>query len=153
MSDIVAVMDQGCIVQEAPPMEIYQSPRERFVANFIGLTNFLEGRVKKVGRPGEVETPSGSLKCILPEGAAPGEGVVIVIRPEDVKLAIGPFAQEENVLEGKVEAVIFMGDTLECQVTVGAKRMRIKLHPSSLVERGQTIRLELPAERCRALKN
>lgn len=152
MSDTVAVMDQGRIVQEAPPMEIYQSPRERFVANFIGLTNFLEGRVKKVGRPGEVETPSGSLKCILPEGAAPGEGVVIVIRPEDVKLAIGPFAQEENVLEGKVEAVIFMGDTLECQVMVGTKMMRIKLHPSSLVARGETIRLELPAERCRALK-
>jgi len=153
MSDIVAVMDQGRIVQEAPPMEIYQSPRERFVANFIGLTNFLEGRVKKTGQPGEVETSSGALKCILPEGAAVGETVVIVIRPEDIELVSEPSRQDENILEGKVDAVIFMGDTLECQVAVGTKMMRIKLHPSSPVARGETVRLELPAERCRALKS
>ena len=45
MSDVVAVINQGQIAQEAPPNEIYQSPRERFVANFIGLANFLEGDV------------------------------------------------------------------------------------------------------------
>ncbi|MGH7774092.1 MAG: ABC transporter ATP-binding protein [Candidatus Binatia bacterium] len=152
MSDMVAVMDQGRIVQEAPPVEIYQFPRERFVANFIGLTNFLEGRVKKLGQPGEVEISSGSLKCMLPDGVTVGETVVIVIRPEDVNLFTGPLNQNENILQGKVEAVIFMGDTLECQVAVGAKTMRIKLHPSATVARGETIRFELPAKRCRALK-
>src|SRR5215467_12730162 len=44
MSDRVTVMDQGCIVQCGTPVEIYQAPQERFVANFIGLTNFVEGR-------------------------------------------------------------------------------------------------------------
>ena len=152
MSDMVAVMDQGRIVQEAPPVEIYQFPGERFVANFIGLTNFLEGQVKKVGQPGEVETSSGSLKCMLPDGVTVGEAVVIVIRPEDVNLFTGPFNQNENILQGKVDAVTFMGDTLECQVAVGPKTMRIKLHPSATVARGETIRLELPPRRCRALK-
>jgi len=164
MSDVVAVMDQGRIVQEAPPVEIYQSPRERFVANFIGLTNFLEGQVKRVptgnGQLGEVETPSGLLQCILPEGVAAGETVVIVVRPEDVNLLAGPACASadsrsdpgKNVLQGRVEAVIFMGDTLECQVGVGGKRMRVKLHPSSTVAAGEEIRLELPARRCRALR-
>ena len=153
MSDTVAVMNHGRVEQEAPPMEIYRSPRERFVANFIGLTNFLEGRVTRLGQPGEVETASGALKCLLPEGAAAGDAVLIVIRPEDITLAAAGAGQSGNVLEGKVEAVIFMGDALECQVAVGSKRMRMKLHPSALVEPGQAVRLEIAPERCRALKN
>jgi len=152
MSDVVGVMDQGSIIQEAPPREIYQSPRERFVANFIGLSNFLEGRVKKAGQIGEVETSSGSLKCVLPDSVVPGESVVIAIRPEDVTLYAGPSAQRENTLEGQVEAVIFLGDALECQVAVGSQRIRLKLHPSSTVTRGETIRLELPQPCCRALR-
>src|SRR5258706_16109067 len=78
MSDVIAVMDGGRIVQQGTPLEIYSAPRDRFVASFIGLSNFLEGNVKTIGRPGEVETPSGVLKCVLPEGAAAGEPVVVV---------------------------------------------------------------------------
>lgn len=156
MSDVVAVMDQGCIVQEGAPVEIYQSPQERFVANFIGLTNFLEGKVRRLPsddrRLGEVETGSGLLKCVLPAGVTVGESVVIVVRPEDVNLLEGNSTQRENVLQGKVEAVIFMGEALECQVVAGAKTLRMKLHPSSGVARGQTVSLELPSQRCRALR-
>ena len=133
-------------------MEIYQAPQERFVAHFIGLANFLEGRVKKSGRPAEVETSCGTLKCILPGELGAGEPVVIVVRPEDVNLVTEPSPGDENVLEGKVEAVIFMGDALECQVAVGTKTLRLKLHPSSPVARGKTVQLELPPERCRALR-
>lgn len=152
MSDVVAVMDQGRIVQEASPTEIYQSPRERFVANFIGLTNFLEGRVKKLGQPGEVETSSGILRCMIPEGIAVGEAVAIVIRPEDIGLSQATSNEQENTLQGRVEAVIFMGDALECQVAVASQKIRLKLHPSCAVARGQTIGLKLPASCCRALK-
>src|SRR3954454_14400582 len=64
MSDVVAVMNEGRIVQEDSPIEIYRSPKERFVANFIGLTNFLAGRVTAAPNGsgfGTVETRSGSL--------------------------------------------------------------------------------------------
>jgi iron(III) transport system ATP-binding protein len=152
MSDVIAVMNGGLIIQQGTPLEIYNAPRDRFVANFIGLSNFLEGRVKNVGRLGEVETPSGMIKCILPDGIAAGETVVVVIRPEDVNLNGGAVAENENVLEGKIEAIVFMGDALECQVAVGTKLIRIKLHPSSPVTRGETVRLRLPADSCRALR-
>jgi iron(III) transport system ATP-binding protein len=152
MSDVVAVMDQGCIVQEGTPLKIYRAPQDRFVANFIGLSNFLDGRVKTAGQVGEVETASGMIRCVLPRGIAGGEAVVIVIRPEDVNLHAGPGPRGENVLEGKIEAIIFMGDTLECQVAVGSRTIRLKLHPSSPVARGDTVRLQLPAESCRALR-
>ena len=88
MSDVVAVINQGQIAQEASPNEIYQSPRERFVANFIGMANFLEGEVKQVPGNGdsfgEVKTSGGVLKCTLPDGVGVGESVVILVRPEDV---------------------------------------------------------------------
>ena len=152
MSDVIAVMDGGRIVQQGTPLEIYGAPQDRFVANFIGLSNFLEGRVTMTGRMGEVETPSGALKCVLPDGITAGEAVVVVIRPEDVNLNGGAAGQNENVLEGKVEAIVFMGDALECQVAVGTKLFRLKLHPSSTVARGNTVRLRMPAASCRAVR-
>jgi iron(III) transport system ATP-binding protein len=152
MSDVIAVMDSGRIVQRGTPLEIYGAPQDRFVANFIGLSNFLEGRVKQTGQPGDVETPSGTIKCVLPDGIAAGEAVVVVIRPEDVNLDAGVVGPNENVLEGKIEAIVYMGDALECQVAVGTKLIRLKLHPSSPVARGNTVRLRLPAGSCRAVR-
>jgi iron(III) transport system ATP-binding protein len=156
MSDTVAVMDQGRIVQQGTPVEIYQAPQKKFVANFIGLTNFLEGQVETAGGgalgTGEVATASGKLRCILPEGTATREKVVVVIRPEDIHIVTEPHPSDQNVLHGKVEAVIFMGDALECQLSVGNQILRTKLHPSSTIRPGETVLLQLPPESCRALR-
>ncbi|HKA34021.1 MAG TPA: ABC transporter ATP-binding protein [Candidatus Binatia bacterium] len=152
MSDVIAVMDGGRIVQRGTPLEIYSAPQNRFVASFIGLSNFLEGRVKSLGAPGEVETSSGVIKCLLPDGAAAGDEVIVVIRPEDVTLNDGAAGAGENMLEGKIEAIVFMGDALECQVAVGAKQIRLKLHPSAGVAKGSSVRLKLPAVSCRAVR-
>jgi len=156
MSDVVAVINQGQIAQEASPNEIYQSPRERFVANFIGMANFLEGEVKQVPGNGdsfgEVKTSGGVLKCTLPDGVGVGESVVILVRPEDVNLLSDTAPSTDNVLNAKVDSVIFMGDTLECRVITGDQSIRVKLHPSASLARGDVVRLELPPERCRAIK-
>ena len=154
MSDLIAVMDQGRIVQEGTPKEIYQTPRERFVASFIGLTNCVEGKVKKTdGKDiGEVETASGMLRCVLPQGAAVGDSVVVMVRPEDIHILDRNGARTQNFLEGQVEALVFLGEALECHVAVGNQRVRLRLHPTSAVQRGDTVRMELPAERCLALR-
>ena len=86
MSDRIAVMHRGRLQQFATPQEIYEAPRNRFVAEFIGVCNFLEGRV--AGRDGAavlVRTDGGDLVPVAaPEGRSPGEGtrVVAAIRPE-----------------------------------------------------------------------
>jgi iron(III) transport system ATP-binding protein len=136
-------------------MKIYQSSQDRFVANFIGLTNFIDGRVKpspcETASIREVETACGDLSCVLDEGMKPGDPVIVVVRPEDIRV-VTDARPRHNLFQGKVNAVIFMGDSLECQVLVGTQRLRTKLHPSSAVQQGQNISLELPAERCRALR-
>jgi iron(III) transport system ATP-binding protein len=156
MSDVVAVMDQGRVVQEGTPIEIYQAPKERFVANFIGLTNFVAGKVKVLPGDGQkfgvVETSTGALKCVLPDDVGLQDAVIVVVRPEDINLITQPRADQNNVLHCRVEAVVFMGEALECQAVAGAQKLRTKLHPSSAVRQGETVALELPPERCRALR-
>ncbi len=156
MSDVVAVINQGQIAQEAPPNEIYQAPRERFVANFIGLANFLEGKVHQLPENGssfgEVKTSGGVLKCTLPDGVGVGESVVILVRPEDANLVSDNASSSGNILDANVDAVIFMGDTLECRVITGGQSIKVKLHPSSSLVPGDVVHLELPPDRCRAIK-
>jgi len=155
MSDTVAIMNFGQIVQRGSPVEIYQAPQEEFVASFIGLTNFLEGRVEKAAASevGEVTTASGKLRCAIPGDIAVGDSVIVVIRPEDISIVPESVAGNENVLRAKVEAMIFMGDAVECQLSVGAQRLRTKLHPSAPVRQGQTVFLQLPPQSCRALRS
>ena len=155
MSDVIAVMDGGKIVQEGSPVEIYRMPAVRFVADFIGLTNFIEGRIRAVasngGGMGEVETASGMIKCELPQGATTGSEVVIVVRPEDVNVVSDPGGGGENILRGEVGTAMFMGDTKEVRINLKESSIRLRLHPTTEIEEGQAVHLELPAVSCRAL--
>lgn len=156
MSDVVGVMNQGHIVQEGPPEEIYKSPKERFVASFIGLTNFLRGKVVTPAsltfRMGQVETSSGVLNCPLEEGMAIGDSVYVLVRPEDVALVNSLTPCGENTLEARVERVIFLGDALDCQGSLADETLRIKLHPSAKLREGQKVRLQLPSHHCRVIR-
>ncbi|HEY4134793.1 MAG TPA: ABC transporter ATP-binding protein [Alphaproteobacteria bacterium] len=157
MSDVVAVMDQGRIVQEASPVDIYRKPKQRFVANFIGLSNFIEAKVTALPKThqglGEAETSNGRMSCVLPDTASVGDKVTVVIRPEDISFDDLQAGQNKNVLEGKVASAMFLGDAMEFQVAVGADLIRMKMHASTSVRPGDMIRFGLPAESCRALAN
>jgi iron(III) transport system ATP-binding protein len=156
MSDVVAVMNQGVIVQEASPIDIYRAPKERFVANFIGLTNFLDGHIKATPNGnglGKVETRNGSLDCVMPSGAKVGDAVTVIVRPEDIMLSGQSDAGNgDNMLDGKVVSALFMGEAMEYQVEMpGAGMMRLKLHASNVVGRGDQVRMRIPPSQCRVL--
>jgi len=107
MSDRIAVMSEGRILQLGSPTDIYNHPAERFVADFIGDTNFLDAEVTEVnGRTAMVRLPGGAVRqASLPEGLRPtaGERVTVVIRPEHASLA------DDGELEGTVENAVFFG--------------------------------------------
>ena len=79
--------------------------------------------------------------------------VTVVVRPEDIMLHNGaPQPGGDNLLEGKVASALFMGEAMEYQVEMpGATMMRLKLHASNIVSRGDTIRIQIPPAQCRAL--
>ena len=157
MSDVVAVMNQGLIIQEASPIDIYRAPRERFVANFIGLTNFMDGHVSAAasgGGLGKVETRNGSLNCVVPSAAKVGDAVTVIMRPEDIALRLGGAAAAtgDNLLQGKVVSASFLGEAMEYQVEMAdAALLRLKLHASQAVARGDIVQMQIPPSQCRAL--
>jgi len=110
VSDRVAVMSSGNILQVGTPREIYDHPAERFVANFIGETNFLTADLDAVnGATATVTLPSGKqTMASLSDGAPldPGTQVTIVIRPEHATLAL---PSPDAALTGRLEDIVYFG--------------------------------------------
>jgi spermidine/putrescine transport system ATP-binding protein len=89
MADRIAVMSQGKVLQVGTPEDIYDRPHTRFVADFIGETNFIKGRLcDRQGTRGEVELPSGyKVGAVLDNPSMPlGSEVTVAIRPEKLTL-------------------------------------------------------------------
>ena len=108
MSDRIAVMSSGNILQIGSPRDIYDRPAERFVADFIGETNFLEGEAgAAVDGMAAVMLPGGkSINASLPDGFSPDGRVSIVVRPEHANLASDGAAPD---LTGVLENVVYFG--------------------------------------------
>ena len=108
MSDRIAVMSSGKILQVGSPRDIYDRPAERFVADFIGESNFLKADVVGVsGGRATVKLSSGTeIPASLPDGFSPSGKVTIVVRPEHAQLgAASPSAS----LSGTVENIVYLG--------------------------------------------
>ena len=87
MSDRIAVMHQGLVVQIGPPLEIYNHPVTKFVSNFIGDSNLFEGSVEKIDKgPVHVVTTDQIRLVIRGEDVAPGDRLTLAVRPEKTRL-------------------------------------------------------------------
>jgi iron(III) transport system ATP-binding protein len=157
MSDLIAVMRDGVIVQQGTPAEIYGAPREPFVADFIGRTNIMSGEIVALedggARPhARVRTALGVLRCAADRAMHEGDTVTLTVRPENVMLLPDAAPEGENVVAGRIEAIVYLGNFLDCAVAVGSERLRIQLHPATPVAGGQSVRLSLPSEHCLAMR-
>jgi spermidine/putrescine ABC transporter ATP-binding subunit len=122
MSDRIAVMHQGRLQQVGTPQAIYESPQNRFVAEFIGVCNFLEGRV--AGREGAtllLRLDDGSLVPAAAAGALPGEGsrVVATVRPERLVLAAAG-ARPAGALHARLENLVYVGTAVHFHLRTAA---------------------------------
>ena len=152
LSHEIAVMNEGSIMQVGSPREIYERPRARFVADFIGRTNLLEGRVVSSGGDGyyRVGTVLGELTASSSDALRSGDAVTLSIRPENIELSeLRP--QGPNVCAATVSAKVFLGDTVDFQVAVGDQLVLATAHPSLLTRVGEPIFLRIGTEKCIAL--
>jgi ABC-type Fe3+/spermidine/putrescine transport system ATPase subunit len=132
MSDRIAVMRSGCIVQCDTPQAIYDRPHDLFVADFIGASNLLEARVlDTVGAAARVAAGGAELEVSVASGSppaavgdAPDDGhAVLLIRPEN--LALGATAEMDG-WTGRVTFALHAGPTMEYEVAVGeGARLRV----------------------------
>lgn len=150
LANRIAVMEVGEVAQLGTPMEIYQDPGSRYVADFVGSTNQLDGTV--AGLDGDyvlVRTQVGELRC-RPGGDTPAVGsqVQVMFRPEHLLLC--PAAQGPNLISAEVTQSVFLGSHLEHILTCGPQRLVLQTMEGGLLERGSSVTVELDPDRARA---
>ena len=129
LSNRIVVMNGGRLEQEGTPTEVYERPRTRFVADFIGLTNFIAGTVDEsyADTPGNVRevvvrTALGSIICAGPQPAVRGgERVTLTLRPERVQVVAPGISLQAgwNAITGVVVQATFLGAQYEYRVRAG----------------------------------
>jgi len=113
VSDRLAVMGLGKIVQVGSPLEIYTKPANKFVASFIGLINLFQGKILKVNETDVwIKTNAGlDLVSSSIRNVKEGMEVIVAVRPEHIEVHSKDFSSEKgNILNGKVEGIEYLGD-------------------------------------------
>ena len=120
MSDRIAVMHAGKIAQIGTPREIYETPKNRFVTEFIGESNTLEARVISV-KNGLCQLDVGGFKVSAPacNGLTPDQNVVLALRPERVLIGNETKAKGLNRLKLPLDAMIYQGSLVRYQTRIG----------------------------------
>ncbi len=142
LSDRMAVINDGSIVQMGKPDELYHRPNCPFVASFLGGVNLIQGIVSGTAR--EPEFIAGGVRLSVNGGAYPGASkMALLVRPED---AAPPERHPENRLIGEVRHCSFLGRCWRIGLTVGEHELRLDW--PSRVEPGTTMAFSVSPERC-----
>lgn len=145
MATRIAVMDAGRIVQVGSPQDIYEAPRSRFVADFIGSVNLLEGPVI-ASRGHEARIACAALGCDVTFAATRtlplGEQAVLALRPERIELGDG--ATGVNRMSGRIEAVAYHGGASVFRVAVAGGALLQVTQPNRADGAAAVLRLGAP---------
>lgn len=140
LSDRIAVMNDGRLLQEGSPRDVYERPRSRFVADFIGQSNFLDGIVEEVGETVLVRVPTGGgavLRCASGTDVRVGTHVTVAVRPERIR-PVGPPGSPlpANVLTCEVVAATYLGDLVVHRLKFGAVELTAQQQPIDAAQAG-----------------
>ena len=156
MSDEIIVMSKGTIEQRGGPRDIYARPVNRYVSNFIGVANLLDGRVARAanGGLGMVEVSHNGARidvtCQISDGLEEGSETVLSVRPENVHA----IRENEggNCLEGEVIEAVFLGSYVDCRVKWGEFEWKVIAHPRDRLRKGEKVFLKLDPDHSLAVR-
>jgi iron(III) transport system ATP-binding protein len=152
MSQRVIVMERGVIAQAGSPDEIYAKPRSRFVADFIGLSNFIEAEILAPLGDGawRVQCGFGALDCMSDQLLVPGQKVLVIVRPEAVQIEAAQISGG-NSFAATLKQRYFLGPYCEYFLHAGDIKLRAQNSRRLPVNAGEPIYMNLPRESCRIL--
>jgi len=129
MSDRVVVMSQGSVEQEGPPEDVYNRPASRFVADFLGYSNFVAGTIAEVNeRRARVRIGGGETLTVARSGAwAEGAAVEVVVRAEKIRIGTdrGEASDHATVLDGRIADVDYLGVTARYFIEAAGIRLQV----------------------------
>jgi ABC-type Fe3+/spermidine/putrescine transport system ATPase subunit len=143
ISDRVVVMNHGRIEQIDKPVEIYKKPTSRYVADFVGTSNFFEGELND----GILKTKNCNITINNTNGIIAGN-VTAAIRPEQIELIPEGAKINENVIEGKLIVIIYLGLIVRLIIRKNDHEIIIDILEKNFtkleLERGQNIKIHFP---------
>ena len=151
LADQIAVMSAGKIEQLGAPRDIYQRPRTRFVAEFIGETNFVSGEIQGVRDSSgfaEVRTPIATMRALVPSTKKIGDRITLSIRPEAITIdhasAVSNPQSCATIVLGKCLESTYLGASAQHLVDVNGQRIKVfEVNPNSSSFAGKQVRLSI----------
>jgi len=162
MSDRIAVMSLGKVRQMGTPQEIYERPSSRFVAEFIGESNFIEGKIVQLSKEtARIHIPALNMELSatpIRADFAAGEEVIVSVRPEKVQL-MNLTDEMTNRIDGKVEKTVYIGSDTHLVIRAGSLNLKVweqnrvsRIDPHSFYSSGQNIQMVILPENALIMK-
>jgi iron(III) transport system ATP-binding protein len=151
IADRIAVMNKGLIEQTGTPREVFEHPRSRFVASFIGAANCLAGQLVA---PGLVQCGQLQFRAVDGEGLRAGDEVVLCVRPHAVRVhrARPAGGDGANLARGRLVQQAYLGDLVDVRVVLpGGTQVRALTPCTDRYQAGDEVFVELPVEGCHLL--
>ena len=148
LSDTIAVMRSGNIVETGDPKKIYFNSESCFVADFIGRSNLIPASVESNTETGTiVDSKIGRLHARKMD-IDPGTEVTLCLRPEFIRPSHNAEKAAQNCLQGTIETLLFIGDAYEGEIRVGETLLMSRIDPDTNFKEGETVFFNVPQEHC-----
>jgi iron(III) transport system ATP-binding protein len=152
LSDALAVMRAGRIIEIGTPTKVYFDSDQRFVADFIGRANLINGKVAAVENGDTIiDSGIGPIACRPKHQVSPGHPVTVCVRPEFISVTTAAPGHGANVFHGSVASLVFVGDAYEGEIVIGDSRFITRLEPTAGFREGDEVFLYFAPDDCSVL--
>lgn len=149
LSDTIAVMMDGRIVELGTPKKIYFESDHKFVADFIGRANLIDGKVAAIEDSYTVvDSTIGTIVCQKSPDISVGKAVTVCIRPEFIRFEERDTTEGDNLFRGRVDSLLFVGDAYEGEIMIADTRLIARIEPTTSLEEGDEITLSFDPDHC-----
>lgn len=149
LSDLIAVMRSGKIIEIGDPKKIYFNSDDKFVADFIGRANLIKGKVKKLeGEHAVFASEIGSIVALNSQKIPVGQDAMLCVRPEFIRLAPEQRTEGQNIFSGQMESLIFIGEAYEGEIRIGETLLTTTIEPTEDIVEGDTIFISFDPDHC-----
>ncbi len=149
LSDLIAVMRAGKIIEIGEPKKIYFNSDDKFVADFIGRANLIKGKVeKREGDHAVFASEIGSIVALNSQEIPVGQDAMLCIRPEFIRLAPKQSTEGQNIFNGRMESLIFIGEAYEGEIRIGDTLLTTTIEPTENIVEGDSISISFDPDHC-----
>ena len=148
LSDLIAVMRAGKVIEIGTPKKIYFDADHRFVADFIGRANLVKAKIRgEEGGCTMVDCALGTIAC-QHRDVAIGSEATLCIRPEFIHVVGGEDKNGRNVVNGRIESLVFVGEAYEAEIRVGDEQLLARINPEAKLGEGDSVSFTLDPAHC-----